>query len=335
MAALFPQLKTSLSGTLNMLFRLLVARSVIDLAGGDFEALPDDLRDYGCDLQFSGASPAACGWTIASALHVMRDTFESWPTCELAQAAREAVPGSDGQMPLNAYLIGVLGSAIFAKGLRASGAHKSARSVKDKVLRTLAHLGCHASDIVSPATKAGKVLHDQLARQSRPAAKRTLINKFNGATPRMAVKANRAWIPKRQVMDGLLSAPLVGHFTASRIWQIFRAHVQYPHDLNLELCLTGPGARTGLCWLFQHPPALNKYLADHDTTLFFTNLLLRLRPYVQRCDFLRPNLGDSASFRQAKAVVLQHLLTLEGLAYAACELSKFINMVLSSPLPAD
>ena len=54
--ALYPCLKTPLSGVLNLLFRLLVERSVIDLADGNFAALPDDL---GADLSFAGTTAAA------------------------------------------------------------------------------------------------------------------------------------------------------------------------------------------------------------------------------------------------------------------------------------
>ena len=138
-------------------------------------------------------------------------------------------------MSVNSFLIGLLGTATFASGLRASGAHRASCPAAEKVRRVLQHLGCHPCEVVSTATPAHNVLHDLLSRQTKQAAKRKLFKKLKHSLVNLAVKANQAWIPKQQVTRNLFfSAPLVGQFTASRIWQIQRAHMQCPRKLDFS-----------------------------------------------------------------------------------------------------
>ena len=101
----FPRIVTPQANQIDMLIRILLARSILDLA----EDIPESLSTSSCDLLFSGIPQPTGGLHLSAVLDAMGGRLQSWPTSPLVVLAQ---PRCFGQ--LNLYLIIFLGIAGLA-----------------------------------------------------------------------------------------------------------------------------------------------------------------------------------------------------------------------------
>lgn len=108
----FPRIVTPQANQIDMLIRILLARSILDLA----EDIPESLSTSSCDLLFSGIPQPTGGLHLSAVLDAMGGRLQSWPTSPLVVLAKqclEVAPNPD-VWAVNLYLIIFLGIAGLA-----------------------------------------------------------------------------------------------------------------------------------------------------------------------------------------------------------------------------
>ena len=95
----FPRIVTPQANQIDMLIRILLARSILDLA----EDIPESLSTSSCDLLFSGIPQPAGGLHLSAVLDAMGGRLQSWPTSPLVVLAQ---PRCLGSKPVSDYLLG-------------------------------------------------------------------------------------------------------------------------------------------------------------------------------------------------------------------------------------
>ena len=328
MAPAYPRLVTRTSAVINILMHLLVAKCIMDRTSCDIDGLPAALRDFPCDLAFSDAKAKSRGWTCGHALQHMSDRFASWPSSPFVMAAVPILRASRKDAFYNCFILSLMGTAGFAAALRDADAI-SGSSMRDKAQAVLGHSRAHAASFVCPLHKSGKILRDTLAKLNKAKAKSALLRKLDKNPKLVQVKIKRAWVPKALIMRRLLSQPGMGPYTATVFWRLYRAVVQYPCREDNKFCLTGPGSRAGINWLRGFPPAMAKTSTDKLVSLFYADHICRLSSFIERNSFLKASRTDPAILKEAKGLIRTHSATPEGKADFCCELSKFINTVLT------
>ena len=103
----FPRIVTPQANQIDMLIRILLARSILDLA----EDIPESLSTSSCDLLFSGIPQPTGGLHLSAVLDAMGGRLQSWPTSPLVVLAQ---PRCLGSKPVSDYL---LGHSHFCAGL--------------------------------------------------------------------------------------------------------------------------------------------------------------------------------------------------------------------------
>ena len=95
----FPRIVTPQANQIDMLIRILLARSILDLA----EDIPESLSTSSCDLLFSGIPQPTGGLHLSAVLDAMGGRLQSWPTSPLVVLAQ---PRCLGSKPVSDYLLG-------------------------------------------------------------------------------------------------------------------------------------------------------------------------------------------------------------------------------------
>ena len=331
----FPRIVTPQANQIDMLIRILLARSILDLA----EDIPESLSTSSCDLLFSGIPQPTGGLHLSAVLDAMGGRLQSWPTSPLVVLAKqclEVAPNPD-VWAVNLYLIIFLGTATFAQALLSSGATLlSALGPRAKLDHFLRGFSQHPAQLVSDSTRAGRVLAQTLAGLGPTQAKRVLLQRVPSRLTRPAIKIGRQWAPKKDIIQHILRFQGFGPFLASAYWQLYRLrYPTYPSAVDGSFGLLGPGARSGLNWLLKYPPLFAKEAKDKHSADFFADQISRLQPLFSRHKLLRHLASDSDALKEAKTALRLHLETIEGSGYACCEYSKVINTILSgSPVAA-
>ena len=70
---------------------------------------------------------------------------------------------------------------------------------------------------------------------------------------------------------------------------------------------------------------------EESTALQYSELLHRLSAYISRNTFLKPAQADGVPLQEAKALVREQLLDMEGRSHAACEYAKFVAYLRQEP----
>ena len=143
------------------------------------------------------------------------------------------------------------------------------------------------------------------AKRSAQAKVRTVVRHYP-----VLLKRGRTWRSKRTIVKALSTLRGFGPYTTSVFWQYYRLAVRYPANADLTFAACGPGCRSGINWLFGHPPDLCKEARGPSIEPFFSSRLELLLPYFRCCAFLKDSPSDCADIRSIKNDLRRHRVRL-------------------------
>ena len=192
----------------------------------------------------------------------MGPTLACWTTSPLTTAVKDLITAAPSHAFVIIYLAAIMGSAAFAHVLTASGACSAKRSAQAKVRTAVRHHPHHPAKLIDISTRARRVLHDRLSALPLAQARALLVAAFTVTPSKVLLKQGRTWRPKRTIVKTLSALRGFGPYTTSVFWQYYRLAVRYPANADLTFAACGPGCRSGIHWLFGHPPTYAKKLVD-------------------------------------------------------------------------